>query len=79
MARVREYGLGRDGAPTDSRWTESTLYTTPEGEMIVHVNSFTAWQGEPCTQALHKVDAIQRGGRFEWLGRQAGLGWEGSQ
>lgn len=72
-----EYGAGRDGCITDTRGKTQTLYKTDDGRLIVHVDDWSRWQGEPSTETLHEVTDVvdlQPGGRFEQLGYEAGYG-----
>jgi len=75
MSRT-DYGLGRGGGPTDTRGVTESLYKTEDGRLIVHVEDWSKWQGEPNTYSLHEVTEadLQVGGRFERLGAEAGYG-----
>ena len=76
LAKVSDYGTGRDGKPTDTRGTKETLYKTPDGRLVVYVENWSRWQGEPNTYDLLEVTEtdLQPNGRFETLGREAGYG-----
>ena len=76
IAQRTEYGLGRDGATTDTRGVTETLYRTADGRLVVHVEDWSHWQGEPTTESLIQVEQadLEPGGRFEALGWEAGLG-----
>lgn len=75
LAQRTEYGLHR-GNPTDTRGVTETLYRTEDGRLVVHVEDWSRWQGEPDHHSLVQVTEadLQPGGRFEALGREAGLG-----
>lgn len=74
LASWAEYGLGRGGAITDTRGVTETLYRTEDGRLIVHVDAWSRWQGEPTTETLHEVEEadLRAGGCFEQLGFSAG-------
>ena len=74
LASYRELGYGRDGQLTDTRGVTETLYKTDDGRLIVHIEDWSRWQGEPTTESLHEVEEsdLQAGGRFEQLGFEAG-------
>jgi hypothetical protein len=76
LATRKEYGEGRDGRITDSRGTTETLYKCADGRLVVHVNEWSHWQGEPDTSWLREVttDDLSVNGEFEALGRDAGMG-----
>lgn len=75
-----------EGALLASRWgytgddntrgVAEFLYRTGDGRLIVYVEEWSRWQGEPNTYTLHEVseDALEVGGEYEWLGREAGFG-----
>jgi hypothetical protein len=75
LACRTEYGTGRNGGITDTRGVTETLYKTDDGRLIVHVEAWSHWQGEPTTEQLHEVSEadLQAGGRFEALGFEAGF------
>lgn len=70
------YGSGRDGNLTDTRGVTETLYRTDDGRLVVHVEDWSQWRGEPTTESLHEVTEadLEPGGEFEQLGREAGFG-----
>jgi hypothetical protein len=77
LARRTEYGEGRGGVGiTDTRGVTETLYKTGDGRLIVHVEDWSRWQGEPTTESLHQATSADLGpnGCFEALGREAGFG-----
>jgi len=76
VAELLQLGIGRDGAPTDTRGTTSVLYRTDDGRLIAHIEDWSRWGGEPTTFTLHEVTEadLQVGGKFENLGRWAGYG-----
>jgi len=75
LAELTTYGLGAGGI-TDTRGVTETLYRASDGRLIVHVDDWSRWQGEPSVETLHQVteDDLNVGGKFEELGREAGLG-----
>ena len=75
LATRTEYGYHKANL-TDTRGTTETLYQVEDGRMVVHVEDWSRWQGEPTTESLHKVTEadLQVGGRFEALGAEAGFG-----
>lgn len=71
------YGYdSKRGNLTDTRGTTETLYRAADGRLVVHVNDWSRWQGEPNTESLHlATDAdLEPGGRFEALGLACGMG-----
>ena len=68
--------MGRDGGITSTRGTTQTLYRTADGRLVVHVREWSHWQGEPDVYTLREVTAedLSVNGRFEALGREAGMG-----
>jgi len=75
LASRTRYGYGRSGI-TDTRGMTETLYRTEDGRLIVHIDDWSKWQGEPNTETLLEVteDDLSVGGRFEDLGADAGFG-----
>ena len=59
----------------DTRGLTEDLYKTEAGEYIVHQQNWSRWQGESDSARLVRVLAadLDVGGRFEFLGRAAGL------
>ncbi|MFA5266041.1 MAG: hypothetical protein WC378_19640 [Opitutaceae bacterium] len=53
-----------------------TLYRTADDRLVVYVDDWSRWQGEPDTYSLHEVAQtdLQPGGLFESLGRECGFG-----
>jgi len=76
VASRTEYGTGRDGGITDTRGVTETLYRAEGGRLIVHVEDWSRWQGEPNVYSLHEVTEadLQPNGRFELLGAEADYG-----
>jgi len=72
----REYGQGRDGGPTDTRGTTETLIRASDGRLVVHVDEWSKWQGEPNDEWLTEVTEadLRPGGSFEDLGGACGFG-----
>lgn len=71
-----DYDAGR-GCLTDTRGVTETLYiTVPDGRLIVHVDDWSRWQGEPSTESLHQVTEadLEVGGQYEQLGAHCGFG-----
>lgn len=60
---------------SDARGVRERLYGV-DGRMVVHVEAWSNWVGEPNTYSLYEVTDEDLGvdGKFEELGRQAGLG-----
>lgn len=75
LAQRTGYGYDR-GDLTDTRGVTQTLYRTEDGRLVVHVEDWSRWQGEPTTYTLLEVteEDLGVGGRFEALGREAGFG-----
>lgn len=77
LATRREFGYSaRTGGLTDTRGTTQTLYKAADGRLLVHVEDWSRWQGEPTTYSLREVTEADLGanGEFEALGREAGYG-----
>ena len=76
LATYREFGFSNKGHPTDTRGITQTLYRTGDGRLIVYVEDWSRWQGEPNVYNLVAVTEEDLGinGRFEALGRAAGFG-----
>jgi hypothetical protein len=71
------HGLNSRGTGlSDTRGVTESLYQTEDDRYVVSVEDWSRWQGEPTTRTLHLVeeDDLGVGGRFEALGRDAGLG-----
>ncbi|MBC7237044.1 MAG: hypothetical protein H5T69_14485 [Chloroflexi bacterium] len=64
-----------DFSGDDTRGITESLYRTLDGRLVVYVEDWSRWQGEPTIYRLVAVedDDFEPGGRFELLGRQAGL------
>lgn len=76
LAENFQAGEGRDGGPTDTRGLEETLYRLADGRLLVHVKSWSHWQGEPTTYDLAEVSEadLSATGRYHALGAAAGMG-----
>ena len=76
LGSLTEYGEGRDGGITDTRGTTETLYRTSDGRLIVHVDDWSRWQGEPSTESLREITEadLQPDGAFVQLGAKCGFG-----
>jgi len=77
LATRREYGYSEHtGGITDTRGVDETLYKTEDGRLVVYVENWSHWQGEPNSYHLVEVseDDLGVNGRFEALGREAGFG-----
>lgn len=77
LATRREYGYSEHtGGITDTRGTDETLYRTEDGRLVVYVEDWSKWQGEPNRYSLVEVteDDLGVNGRFEALGAEAGFG-----
>jgi len=70
------YGTGRDDHITDTRGTTASLYRTSDGRLIVHVDDWSRWQGEPSTESLREITEadLQPDGAFVQLGAKCGFG-----
>lgn len=68
LAKI-DYGTDR------GRGTTETLYKTA-GRLVVHIENWSSWVGEPTTYELHEVseEMLGPGGPYEFLGRAAGYG-----
>ena len=60
----------------DTRGTNETLYRTNDGRLVVYVEEWSRWHGEPNHYRLVEVTEadLQPGGKFELLGQEAGYG-----
>lgn len=74
LAQYVQYGLYL-GKATDTCGTTQTLYRADDGRLIVHVEDWSKWKGEPTKYSLFAVTEadLKPGGRFELLGREAGF------
>ena len=59
----------------DTRGVNQTLYRTEDGRLVVYVEEWSRWQGEPSRYRLYQVTEVDLdvGGEFEDLGREAGM------
>lgn len=75
LAQRTDYEAGFNDL-SDTRGTTETLYETDDGRLVVYVEEWSRWQGEPNIMRLHRVDEADLGvnGKFEALGREAGYG-----
>lgn len=76
LARRTEYGFDSwRGTLTDTRGVTETLYRTEAGRLVVYVEDWSRWVGEPSTYSLVQITEadLQPGGRYEMLGLAAGL------
>lgn len=69
------YGYDKNGKLTDTRGVKQTLYKAADGRLIVHVDDWSHWQGEPTTYRLQEVTKVDLGpkGMFELLGLEVGM------
>lgn len=69
------YGYDRIGSITDTRGTTQTLYRTSDNRLIVHIDDWSKYQGEPDTETLVEItrEDLLPGGRFEDLGQESKL------
>jgi len=76
LAERTEYGEGRNDGITDTRGVTETLYRTEDDRLVVHVEDWSNWQGEPTITTLEEVTEadLQVNGRFEALGAEASFG-----
>jgi len=75
LASVTQYGYNeRTAGITDTRGVTETLYKTSDDRLIVHVDDWSRWQGEPNTEQIHEIEEadLRAGGRFEQLGFESG-------
>jgi len=70
-----DYDAGK-GCLTDTRGATETLYKAQDGRLIVHVDDWSRWQGEPSTERVHEIQEseLQTGGQYELLGAECGFG-----
>lgn len=75
VGRVTHYGLGRNGAPTDTRGTTETMYRTEDGRYIVYIQDWSHWQGEEDHYRLMEArpEDLEPMGRFGELAEAAGM------
>ena len=61
---------------SDTRGVKQTLYRAVDGRLVVHVENWSRWQGEPTTTSLRQVNQadLDVNGEFEELGRECGFG-----
>lgn len=71
----REYGQ-KEGHLTSARGTTETLYDAADGRLVVLVDNWSNWEGEPSTETLVEVKPgdLEPGGRFYALACACGLG-----
>lgn len=77
LGSLTTYGYDtRSDRLTDTRGETETLYRAADGRLVVHVNDWSRWRGEPNTESLHAVTEtdLQPGGRFDALGAACGYG-----
>lgn len=76
VASRTEYGYSDRGQLSDTRGVNESLYRTEDGRLVVYVEDWSRWQGEPNYYrlvALTEAD-LGVGGDYEALGREAGYG-----
>lgn len=68
-------GTDRNGNITDFRGTKETLYRA-EGKLIVHIENWSRWQGEPNIYSLKEIteDDLKPTGDYALLGQETGFG-----
>ncbi len=62
---------------TATRGEIQTLYRTDKGVLLVHVKTWSDWEGDALTETLYRLTdetPLHPGGRFEGLGRAVGIG-----
>lgn len=76
LGQMTRYGTGRNGGLTDTRGVTETLYRASDGRLVVHVEDWSRWQGEPNVERLIEVTEadLSVGGAFERLGAECGFG-----
>lgn len=64
-----------DDPTSDLRGSEETLVRLDNGRLIVHLYSWSHWQGESSCYEITQVTEqdLGHGSRFEWLGQVAGF------
>jgi len=75
LAERTEHGLHK-GVTTDTRGVTEMLFRTEDGRLVVHVEDWSRWVGEPTVYNLREVteEDLGAGGRFWALGALAGFG-----
>jgi len=75
LAENRQAGEHK-GSITDTRGTVEKLYRTEGGTLVVAVERWSRWQGEPTEYELHQVSETDLGpsGWYWQLGQEAGYG-----
>lgn len=76
LAEHRELGTKDDGTPTDTRGVTETLYRTDDDRLVLHIEDWSRWQGEPSLYSLHVVTEADLGPHGDhWaVGKKAGFG-----
>ncbi|MCD6552438.1 MAG: hypothetical protein J7M16_00350 [Anaerolineae bacterium] len=76
VAKHTEYFYDNGQRLSDTRGVTQTLYRVSDGRLVVHVEEWSRWQGEPNYYTLVGVteEDLGVGGHFEALGREAGYG-----
>jgi len=76
LAARTEYDYDDRRGATDTRGASETLYRTEDGRLVVYVEDWSRWRGEPDTYSLVEIEQedLSVNGRFEALGREAGMG-----
>ena len=69
-----EYGY-LNGRVVETRGVTRVLYRAEDGRLLIHINDWSHWVGEPDELSLQEVDEEELGptGRFSFLGRECGL------
>ncbi len=75
LAEHRQFGTGRAGCLTETRGTTERLFRLGDGQLAVHVENWSHWQGEVTTHSLHEVTEVDLGpnGDFWQLGTEGGF------
>lgn len=76
LGSYTEYGTDRHGRITDTRGTTETLYRTEDGQLVVHIDDWSRWEGEPGSETLRRVreEDLHPGGPYTHLGAACGFG-----
>lgn len=76
LAKRTRYHYDNGQQLSNTRGVTETLYRTGDGRLVVHVEEWSRWQGEPDYYTLVGVTEEDLGinGHFEALGREAGFG-----
>ena len=77
LGKLTVYGYDQKrGRLTDTRGTTQTLYQTADGGLVVHVETWSRWAGEPNVSRVEAIteDDLRVGGAYDDLGHECGFG-----